>query len=281
MVKKILTYSLAFMVLLLPAAPLAARGKSGIIFWSEAAAFNRSYHDLRYADNDKISFPCIMSVFGAEFTYRNKSNASMGGGLVQNYIYGASKLNVSQVEVQPDTAITIPYVFGGKHYKWFGIELGISAYLYAKNFSGRSYLATDGTEVPVSSGVFDLDNRRSHAFVNASLRILQEDSFHMKVLFGRDRFSAVDSLFAFRAVLPTGIQVWELTVSLLPPWSLFDHDSTLLRSNQRIDLAWSIFLGPVRLGVETGVLLNNTMGGNGSIEFLNRLHGGIFMQFLF
>lgn len=269
------------MVLLLPAAPLAARGKSGVIFWSEAAAFNRAYQDLRYADKEKVTFPCIMSVFGAEFTYRNKSNSSMGGGLVHNYIYGASQFNVSQVEAQPDTSITIPYVFGGKHYKWFGIELGISAYLYARQFSDRVYLAPDGSEESLSSGAFDLDNRKSHVFINASLRVLQENSFHLKVLFGRERFSAVDSLFSFRAVLPIGIQIWELTVSLLPPWSLFDHDSTLLRSNQRIDLAWSIFLGPVRLGLETGVLLNNTMGGGGSIGFLNRLHGGVFMQFLF
>ncbi len=258
-----------------------------IIFYGGAAAYNKSYEDIRYKDRAKLTFPTLLINTGAEYIYKFGRRHVAGCGVVQSTIYDKSFYVQSPHEEstpsyrahQALTAITMPYFFGGKEFKWAGIHLGIGCYFYMEKFDGEVYLNHDGAGNSSESKI-DLNQRESHVFPNAQIRIFPEDFIHMKIRFGRGRMNLVDNIFNAAVIFPFGSHRVETSISLPPPTNWFKNEAGSLRTNQRVDFSYSFGTDCFRIGVEAGVLISNRREG-GSVDFINRLNGNLFIEVTF
>jgi len=252
--------------------------QSRVMLHGEIGSFNKSYPDLQYVDREMISFATLMTNFGGEYRYRSAEGNLVGTGIVQTSISSGKAYNFDHYEYQPLTLITLPYAFVGKDFGFFTFEIGISWYFYFNKFDARNYYNSDGSEYEKDDAGLALNRRESHAFINFMTRIFPENFIHLKIRVCRERFNAADSIINMGAVFPVEHHTGELFVSLLPPRNWFENREGILRSNQRLNLAYSYSFSFLRIGLEMGILVNNRMGGEGSMAFFNRLSCGLFTE---
>jgi len=250
--------------------------KKSFVVYGELAHFNKSYMEQGYKDPDRLSFPVLMFVSGGYYHHEFSNTFTVGGGLVQNRILKGEVNNFTKVEVQPQTTILLPYIYIGKQNEYFGIEVGLTTYISIRQYEDRIYLNQDGSSRIVSSSGSLMDRSDSHVFPNLNIRILKNDSFHIKIRFAREKFSAVDSLFNFAFFYPFGKSAIETYISLKTPKNFFVDESKMLKSNQRVGGVYEYDFGAFKAGSSFAILLSNTKGGGGIIDSVfNRLSLGV------
>lgn len=265
---------LVLLCLVMPATALAAQ--HDLQLYSEVASFNKGYRDLRFRDNNSMSFAVPMTNLGTEYQYKNDRREMLGFGLVQTVINAGEKENESRTEKQALTLLTVPYSFVGRDFGFYSLALGVSYYFFFERFPERYYRTSDGSTVKDRDSEIDLNRQNSLVFVNFMARIFPEDFLHFKVRIGRERFSITDSLINFSFVAPLQKHLFEVTVSLFHPMNWFGNTWGSPVSNQRVSFAYSRYFSILRAGIESGILLNNRFGGGGTIPFFNRLSFGLF-----
>jgi hypothetical protein len=251
-----------------------------ILLHSSTSWYNKSYPDERFKDKSRVSFAVPLSTIGFEAGFELPAGARYGLGAASSAIGSGRTYNLNRWEEQPRTRITVPYMFGGYSGEWAALELGVGAYLHWELGEAVSYLTPEGSERQLEAESFFLDRRRSHACMNAMLRVFPENGFHVKVRFGREDFIPVDSLLNICFSLPyrTASKIELILASALPGKALFD-DEYAMASNQRAALRCQRRLGPLDIGASASVLFGNQHGGGGSIPFLNRLGAGLDIRF--
>ncbi|MCP4136582.1 MAG: hypothetical protein GY754_36770 [bacterium] len=257
-------YLLAVIIMLI--IPVRVMAKTKISFHYELGQYNKSYEDIRFRDRERISFPVTMMNFGAEIHHTAANGKIVGCGVVETTLNGGEVRDdaYSIHEVQPQTLITMPYLFVGKAWDFWAFEVGISYYLTVAREDARTYLNADAsTSVKDDSGM-GLDRSGSHVFINGMIRVMPEDWLHFKFRLAREEFNITDTLLNLGIIYPTEKNIWELFVSFSFPAPEF------LRANQRVGLRYSRKFDPLEIGLSTSILVNNERSGGGSVDFLHR-----------
>lgn len=249
--------------------------KRKFLLHSEVGYYNKGYQPLEYKNSGRSTFGTPMNNTGLEFSFSDKDGNIFGGGIVHTTIKSKTHLNYDVYEYQPFTAITVPYVFAGKNFGWWGFEIGNSWYFTVeKKEKDRSYYNSDGTIDEKISNTTELNRKESHLFINLMLRVLPEDSLHFKLRVGREQFNIVDSLINVAAIYPYKNNIFDMYVSLKAPKQYYKDDDSMIKSNQRIGLNYSYKIDPINLGLSFAYLINNAKGGEGGVSYKNSIRLG-------
>ncbi|MBN2695056.1 hypothetical protein JXR93_10360 [bacterium] len=268
--RKILTPMIAIIISL----PLWG-GVSKWSLYGEVGFYHKGYDDRKYLDSFKTTFHSNISSLGTEYRYLRDDNMLIGGGFVETTIQSAEIKNYDIYETIPFTVITLPYIFIGKDFGFLSFELGVSWYLTFKDFSDLTHINEDGTE-STQNGGFNWNRHESHVFPNFKLRLLEEDSFHIELKFGRGRFNPVDNLFNLALYFPLygGFLGTEISMKT-PKTNFYDEYDGMLRSNQKLSFSYSYDIDILSFELFAGYLLKNIHGGSGKISgFFYRFSGG-------
>lgn len=246
-----------------------------VTLYYEIAAYNQKYNDHRYVDSPKASFSSSMNSSSFEFHSGSAGSVTWGVGYAGACITANTFDNYDKIEELPFTFINMPYLFAGYDFGFWCYEIGVSEYITMQSFHSRDRYAENGEKKNVSGSTFGINNCESFTFVNFLLRFLPEDSFHVKLRFGREKFAVVDSLYNAAFVLPVKNHSLELTASLTNPLDFFVDDNRRVKSNQRISLIYGYSLGAIDLYAGLGVLAFNQHGGQSPVPLEKRFSGSI------
>jgi hypothetical protein len=277
--RKYLPYILFCVLLSLGQAYPQDRTQTKITIHGEIGTFSRSYNQAEFVGEKDVTFPVLMTSTGGEFHYRGGSGDIFGCGIVQSYVSGGKKLNYDRYEYQPKFFVTLPYLFIGRDFGFWALEAGLSYYFYVQKLEERYYLRQGGDYIKKDPGGYSLDRSETHVFVNIMARIFPEDSIHFKIRYGRERFNVLDTLLNIAAVFPYGSHQFEFILSFPATDNWFDNHKGELRSNQRIEIAYAYaLLSFLKIGANTGFVVNNRIGGNGETSMQDRMSGGLFLE---
>lgn len=267
-------FVIIFIILFSVTAYAQEGGRHAVMLHTDVMSYNKGYRDRSFVDKSYASFPVFMYSIGAEWRTIDKTGISFGIGFSGTTTGSGSKFNYDQFEYQPVTNISIPYSFMGKSWHSFGIELGVSWFLYFARSADVTYYAPDGSLLLKEKGAVELQRKESFVFVNFLLRFLPEDFIHFKIRLGREDFIVTDSLFNIGAIFPVDRYCFEFRASLATPYSLLSKNE-VLKSNQRLFFFAGRKFDAVKVVLNLGVLLNNGHGGNGNIGIFERMSTGV------
>ncbi|HPA73514.1 MAG TPA: hypothetical protein PKY31_14675 [Spirochaetota bacterium] len=245
----------------------AADDETRVLVHGEYGWYNKVYKDLQYKDQMATTFAVEMVNAGFEFRRKDAEGNTAGAGMVCTRIAGGSVYNVNRVERQPRTSLLVPYLFTGIDTGMGALELGIGWYITIERAEAVVYYNPDGTEA-VDTATGDRVNRtKSHALLNAALRIFPENTLHFKFRYGRERFNGIDSLCNAAAIIPFGRHALEFYAAMPSDW----NRRYMPQSNQRYGIAYSVRIGRMRIGINAGYLsFNHRGGGDGNMPIFDR-----------
>jgi len=220
----------------------------------EFAYNNKSYKNPLIVKGypwESLSSP--MHTIGGYYIHEFNDNSLFGIGIVQTEItYASVKIENKLIE-QPETLITLPYLFiGWQGIKW-SLEIGISYYFDIEKFKEVKYV--NGKIAKKSS--WGLNRFKSHTFINSKLRLFEKNKIHFELLIGRGKFSPLDSLFSFNIVLPYKKFVFNTLISTKMPANYFSNNNNLLKSNEKVTLGMEYSDSKLKFGINIGFLVKN------------------------
>ena len=233
-----------------------AKDQSRILIHGEYGSFNKVYEELEYKDNPASTFPVSMVNYGMEYRHKSSSDYTIGTGLVGTEISEGKKFNYDHYEIQPHVSIILPYLFIGNEFHLWSLEAGLSYFLTFQKIESRHYYLSDGSSVERDSGGTALYRRETYVLINFLIRILPENSFHLKLKYGRERFHIIDSLFTASAIYPYKSHIFEAYAALSTYVSSYTP-----KSNQRFGIVYSYCFGSFVIGLTAGYLGFNHLGG--------------------
>jgi hypothetical protein len=246
-----------------------------IIVYNEIGFYNKSYQSKLYKESTYETFSVFMSNTGMEYSQKSFDGYITGAGIAGTVINSGSKMNYDTLETQPSTSIVLPYIFIGNDFKNWSVDIGISYFLTFEESNSRVYYAIDGSEIKRKDADGEFNRKESYVFINGLLRIFPENWIHLKIRLGRERFSAVDSLFNAGVIFPNEKYTLELNFSF-PTYI----KSYMPRNNQRVGILYSYFLENYILGAYFGYLVyNHRGGGRGGISVFDYNNISIGLNF--
>ncbi len=228
-----------------------------VLLHSEYCSYNIVYVS-KDPGNPLTFFSVPMTNIGTELHYRGKEIYTYGFGCVRTEIFEGREYNKDYNEIQSWTEIVLPYYFIGNDYGLFALEIGMGYYLTFMKSSGRYYYQPDGSLIKAEQGGTYLDRDDSYVLVNFMLRMLREDSYHLKVKFARERFHIIESLLQIAFIYPYKNHEGEIYFS----WPT-DFSSYFPVSNQRLGICYSYSVRPFKFGITAGYSVANKRGGGG------------------
>ena len=246
--------------------------------YTEIGKYNKGYIDNRVIKGyKKNSIASNMFTIGGYFKNKlNDKDSVWGMGIAQSQIEYSSKKVGNELIEQPQSIVTVPYIFIGLNKKFWSFEIGVSYYFNMEKFKDRIYI--DGKIA--QKGGWDLNRFKSHTFMNLKIRIFKKNNFHFEFLMSRDEFSPIDGLLKLNVIYPKNSYIFNTSVSLFMPANNFTESDIILKSNERFDLGVKYVIDNIKLGINLGVLIKNAVGGTESyIKFSNRISAGINLSF--